>query len=93
MDSEVVASWLVGGFLVAFALLILVVLLGKDDPGFRFVVPGFFASLGSALIVGSTAALPGWAERRQHQMEELALRVTALFDSGGHDAQSDHSQA
>ena len=50
------------------------------------MVPAFHAILGSGLIVGSSAALPRWARRRQHQMEQLAARVTALIDSGGHDA-------
>jgi hypothetical protein len=91
VDAGIIAAWLLGGFTLAFALMILVILLGKDDPGFRFVVPAFFALPASILIGGSMAYLPGWARRRQDQMELLASRVTALIESGEPEAQSEES--
>jgi hypothetical protein len=92
VDNEVVVGWLFGGFCLAFALLIFVILLGKNDPGFRFVIPAFSAILGSALIVSSTATLPGWARRRQQLMEQVASRMTALMASGANDPPNDPSR-
>jgi len=60
-DSRVAAvgGIALGGSLLAFALLILVILLGKVDPGFRFAVPVFFSLIGGGLIAGSVMPLPG----------------------------------
>ena len=36
---------------MSFALLVFIILLGKDDPGFRFAVPAFFSLIGGVLIL------------------------------------------
>jgi hypothetical protein len=69
-----------GGFLLAFALMILLVLLGKEDAGMRFVVPVFFALGGAGMIGGTRIALPRWADEREAQMEHITTRARALLD-------------
>lgn len=51
MGGAAVVATFVGGFFLAFALLILLVLLGKTDPGARFVVPAFFSVIGGISVV------------------------------------------
>ena len=65
--------------MLAFALLILVVLLGKDDPGFRFAVPVFFSLIGGGLIAGNVMALPGWAREQERRMEHINRRAVSLL--------------
>lgn len=81
MAGGVVAATFMGGFFLAFALLILIVLLGKTDPGARFVVPVFFSIIGAGLIAGSRIILPRWADEREAQMQHIASRATALIAS------------
>lgn len=71
----------VGGFFLAFALLILVVLLGKDDPGFRFAVPVFFSLIGGTLITGGVMALPSWAREQEKRMEQICSHAVSLLAS------------
>jgi uncharacterized membrane protein YccC len=68
-----------GGFFLAFALLILVVLLGKDDPGFRFAVPVFFSLIGGTLVAGSVMALPRWAREQERRMEHITTHALSLL--------------
>ena len=68
-----------GGFLLAFGLLIFVVLLGKEDPGFRFAVPAFFSLIGGGLIAGSAMSLPGWAREQERRMEHINRRAVSLL--------------
>jgi hypothetical protein len=77
--SGAAAIPVIGGFFIAFALLIFMVLLGKDDPGFRFVGPAFFALIGSGAIVASRLALPRWADQREEKMEHITQWATALI--------------
>jgi hypothetical protein len=81
MEGALVVATVAGGFFFAFALLILLVLLGKTDPGARFVVPGFFSIIGAGLIAGGRISLPRWAEEREAQMEHIASRAIALIAS------------
>lgn len=69
----------VGGFFLAFALLILVILLGKDDPGFRFAVPVFFSAIGGSLIAGGVMSLPRWAREQERRMEIIATHAVSLL--------------
>jgi hypothetical protein len=87
--AEIGASLMFGGFILAFAVMIFVVLLGKADPGFRFAVPAFFAILGGGVMAAGAAFLPGWARSRTQQLEHVAARVMALIESRGPDAPSD----
>jgi plasmid stability protein len=79
-DSSVAVGGIgLGGFVLAFALLILVVLLGKDDPGFRLAVPAFFALLGVSLVAGSAISLPRWAREQERRMEHIGRRAVSLL--------------
>jgi hypothetical protein len=68
-----------GGFLLAFSLLIFLVLLGKDDPGSRLLVPLFFAGGGTSIIALSTMALPGWAREQENRMEHICRYSSSLL--------------
>lgn len=68
-----------GGIMLAFALLIFVVLLGKADPGFKFAVPAFFSLAGGGVIAASLAMLPGWARLQEKRMEQLSRRAASLL--------------
>jgi hypothetical protein len=59
-SSVAVAGIVLGGFVLAFAGMILVVLLGKDDPGFRCAIPAFLPLRGGSLVVGSAMSVPRW---------------------------------
>ncbi len=78
-SNAAVAGIVAGGFLLAFALLILVVLLGKDDPGFRFAVPAFFSLLGGGLVTGSAISLPRWAREQEKRMEHISRHALSLL--------------
>jgi hypothetical protein len=82
-DSRVtpVGGIALGGFFLAFALLIFVVLLGKDDPGFRFAVPGLFSLLGGSLVAGNVLALPSWAREQERRMEHIGRYAVSLLAS------------
>lgn len=80
-EGALVASTLMGGFFLAFALFILLILLGKTDPGARFVVPVFFGLIGTGVIAGVRITLPGWADEREAQMQHITTRARALIDS------------
>lgn len=79
-DSSVAMGGIfLGGLVVAFALLIFVVLLGKDDPGFKFAVPAFFSLLGGGLVAGSAISLPRWAREQERRMEHISRYVVSLL--------------
>ena len=89
-SSLAVAGVVVGGFVLGFALLILVVLFGKDDPGARLAVPGFFGLLGGGLVAGSAISLPKWAREQERRMEHIARRAVSLLAlAGSMDATAD----
>jgi len=82
VDSRAAAlgvGFLFGGFLLAFSLLILLVLLGKDDPGSRLFVPLFFSLGGSGIIALSTMALPRWAREQEKRMEHICGYTVSLL--------------
>ncbi len=78
-SNAAVVGIVAGGFLLAFALMILVVLLGKDDPGFRLAVPAFFSLLGGGLIAGSALSLPKWAREQEKRMEHISRHAVSLL--------------
>lgn len=69
----------IGGMLLAFALLILIVLLGKDDAGSKLAVPVFFSLVGGGLIGGSVMALPRWAREQEERMEHISGYAASLL--------------
>lgn len=80
-DSRAVAiaGIAMGGFLLAFSAMIFVVLLGKEDPGFRFAAPAFFSLIGSGLIAGSAMSLPRWAREQEKRMEHINRHAVSLL--------------
>jgi len=79
-DSSVaVGGIFLGGSLMALALLVFVVLLGKDDPGFKFAVPAFFCLVGGRLAAGSAMMLPRWARVQEKRMEHISRYAASLL--------------
>lgn len=79
-DSSVaVGGIILGGLVVAFALLVLLVLLGKGDPGYKLAVPAFLALLGGSLAAGSALSLPRWARDQERRMEHIGSRAVSLL--------------
>ena len=72
-----------GGFLLAFALLIFLVLLGKDNAGSRFFVPLFFALGGGGAIALPALSLPKWARDQEKRMEHICTFATSLLAAPG----------
>ena len=68
-----------GGVFLSLALLIFVVLLGKEDPGFRFVIPAFMSLLGGGLTAVSALSLPKWARKQESRMEQISTYATTLL--------------
>lgn len=78
-SNAAVGGIVLGGFVLAFALLILVVLLGKGDPGFRLAVPAFISLLGGSLVAGSALPLPRWAREQERRMEHISRHAVSLL--------------
>jgi hypothetical protein len=78
-SSLAVGGIVLGGAFLAFALLILVVLLGKDDPGSRLAVPAFFSLVGGGLVAGSAISLPRWARKQERRMEDFSRYAVSLL--------------
>jgi hypothetical protein len=68
-----------GGIFLAFALMLVLILLGKDADAFKFVIPGFFAVIGGGLVGGTVLALPRWANERERQMEHITSKASLLI--------------
>lgn len=77
-NAGAMVAMLGGGAFLSFAALIFIVLLGKVDPGFKFVVPGFFSLIGGGLLGGSVRMLPRWARQAEARMEELGSYAASL---------------
>ena len=78
-SNAAVAGIFLGGLILAFALMILVVLLGKDDAGFKLAVPAFFSLIGGSLVVGSALSLPRWAREQEARMEHISKHAVSLL--------------
>ena len=85
-SNGAVGGIVIGGFVVALALMVLAVLLGKDDAGAKLAVPAFLALLGGGLAAGSALSPPRWAREQERRMEHISRRIAALLslpESGG----------
>jgi len=82
-SSAAVGGIVLGGFVLAFALMIFVILLGKENPGFRFVVPAFLGLLGGGLVAGSAISLPKWAREQERRMEHISRHAVSLLAPRG----------
>jgi len=78
-SNAAVAGIFSGGIILAFALMIFLVLLGKDDPGFKFALPAFFALFGGGLAAGSAMSLPRWAREQEKRMEHISSYAASLL--------------
>lgn len=78
MNAGAFVAMLGGSFFLAMATMIFVALLGKVDPGFRFIVPGFFTVIGGGLLGGGVRTLPRWARQTEEHMAELASYAASL---------------
>jgi len=86
VDSSLAMGGIVlGGLIVAFALLVLLVLLGKDAPGFKLAVPAFLSLLGGGLAAFSARSLPRWAREQERRMEHIAQQAQALLSAPASD--------
>ncbi len=70
---------LFGGFLLAFATVILVALLGKDNPGLRLIIPLLFGHGGGGVVALSAMGLPGWANEQEKRMEHIFKYSASLL--------------
>lgn len=77
-NAGAVVAMFGGGFFLAMATMIFVVLLGKVDPGFKFIVPGFFSVIGGGLLGGGARMLPRWARQTEERMAELTNYAASL---------------
>ena len=68
-----------GGFLLAMALLIFLVLLGKEDAGSKFFVPLFFGLGGGGMMALATLTLPGWAREQEQRMAHICGFAASLI--------------
>jgi len=82
-NTTTVGGIAVGGFFLAFALLVFVILLGKDDPGMKYAVPAFFSLIGGSLVAGTVVALPRWAREQEKRMEHISTRAISLLAPPG----------
>jgi hypothetical protein len=78
-SNGAVAGIVLGGSVLAFALMILMVLFGKGALDYRLAVPVFFSLLGGGLIAGSAMALPKWAREQEMRMEQIGKRAVSLL--------------
>lgn len=78
-SSLAMAGMIFGALILAFALLLLVVLLGKGGLDYRLAVPAFFSLIGGGLVAGSAMSLPRWAREQERRMEQISTRVVSLL--------------
>jgi hypothetical protein len=79
VDSTAGIVGIVGsGLVLAFALMIFGILLGKGSPGFLFAVPALIGLLGGVGIVGSVRFLLKWAPRQEERMEHLSRYAASI---------------
>lgn len=72
-SAQGVLAFSLGG--LVFSVFLTLVLLNKGDLDVKWVVPAFFALMSVGGAVSQMIQLPGWAETRQGQMEEVANRA------------------
>lgn len=82
-SSAAMGAIVLGGFFLAFALLILVVLLGKDHVDSRLAVPAFFTLIGGSLVAGGVVSAPKWAREQERRMEYISRYAVSLLAPPG----------
>lgn len=81
--NAAVAGIVAGGLVMAFALFMLVLLLGKGGADFKLAIPAFFSLIGGGLIAGSAISLPRWAREQESRMEHIAEHAVSLLAAPG----------
>lgn len=77
--SAAMAGIVVGGFLLAFALMIFLALLSKENVGFRMFIPAFFGLFGAGVAVASARWIPKWAREQESRMEHISRHAATLL--------------
>ncbi|MBL0173303.1 MAG: hypothetical protein IPP90_21975 [Gemmatimonadaceae bacterium] len=76
--NAAIGGIVLGGFVLAFALLIQLVLINNPTAGLRFAAPAFFALFGGGLALGSAISLPRWARKQEKRMEHISTQAVSL---------------
>ena len=71
-----------GGIGLAFALFLLVIMVGAGKVGFELLIPSLFAVMGTGALVSNVVRLPMWANEREQEMEYVATRGKVLMEGG-----------
>lgn len=79
LKGDAAARGLGGGFMISFALLILVVLLIQGRGAEGAVIAAMLGGVGTIVAGSSALTLPRWAAQRERQMEYIADRAVALI--------------
>lgn len=74
---------LLGGFFLSLGILVLLVLLGREDPGARLLFPVFMSAGGGGLMALSAMTLPGWARTQEQRMEHISGYAMSLLAEPG----------
>jgi len=64
---------------VGMGLFLLVALLAKGRLAEEFLIALFFVLMGGGALATAVLSLPGWARKREQQMEHIAMRAQALI--------------
>jgi hypothetical protein len=84
--NNAVVGIVLGGILLAVALLLLMAVLGQGDSDFsrlndigELAVPMFFILLGGSMAAGSAMALPRWAREQESRMMQIGRRAVSIL--------------
>ena len=70
-----------GGIGIAFALFLVVLMVGSGKVGAELLIPTLFGIAGAGALVSNVIRLPRWADKREQQMEYIATRAKELMAS------------
>lgn len=79
LKGNVLASTTMGLAGVGMGIFIAVALLAKDRLAAEFLIPLFFGAAGIGAFVAGALSIPGWARKREKQMEYIAARAQVLI--------------
>jgi hypothetical protein len=74
------AGTLFGGFFLTLGVLIFLVLLGREDAGFKILFPLFMSAGGAGIMALGALTTPGWARVQEKRMEHISTFTTSLLD-------------
>jgi len=82
LKGNTVAMSLMGLAGIGMGLFLLVALLAKGRLAEEFLIALFFITAGAGAVASSALLLPGWAKKREEQMEYIAARAQAIIGPG-----------